>query len=105
VFEKSTNLRAAAAFCDSDLAVNPLTLKLEGDEHILKMYPESKDEVASSKHSKLRACSEKKRNFVLMPKVKVRMPKAPNYFERYRNSYTDQAPTVSLVFLVACYRF
>jgi len=51
VFEGSTNLRAVA-FCDRDLEVNAMTLKLEGDLDILKMYLHTENEAARSSHSK-----------------------------------------------------
>jgi len=31
-----------ALFCDRDLEINPVTLKLEGDLNIPKMYPHTK---------------------------------------------------------------
>jgi len=40
-------------FCDCDLEINPMTLKLEGD--ILKMYLHTEDEAPSLRHLKLRA--------------------------------------------------
>jgi len=46
-------------FCDHDLEINPVTLKLEGDLDIVKMYPHTENEAASSRHSKLLACIEK----------------------------------------------
>jgi len=36
-------------------AVNPMVLKFEGDLDIPKMYPYTENEVANSRHSKLRA--------------------------------------------------
>jgi len=57
-----------------------MTLKLEGDLDVLKM------------HSKLRARVKKS-------KVKV---KAPNYFERYRNRYSDEAPAVFDEWFLSC---
>jgi len=52
VSERSTYLRAAA-FCRRDLDSNPMTLELEGDLDILKMYLDTDNEVASLRHSKL----------------------------------------------------
>jgi len=46
---------ALPLFCDRDLEINPMTLKLEGDLDILKTYPHTKNEAASLRHSKLSA--------------------------------------------------
>jgi len=46
---------ALPLFCDRDLEINPVTLKLEGDLDILKMYLHTKNEAVSLRHSKLRA--------------------------------------------------
>jgi len=43
----------ADTFCYCDLDINPMTLKLEGDLDILKMYLHIKNEVARLRHSKL----------------------------------------------------
>jgi len=48
----STNLRAAG-FCDRDLEIKPMTLKLEGDLDILKMYLHIENKVARSSRSKV----------------------------------------------------
>jgi len=32
-------------FCDRDLEINPMTLKLKGDLNILKMYPQTENEL------------------------------------------------------------
>jgi len=45
VSEGSTNLRADAVFAT---VINPVILKLEGDLDILKMYLQTKNEVARS---------------------------------------------------------
>jgi len=42
-------------FCDRDLEINPMTLKLEGDRDTLKIYPHTEHEAASLRHSKLSA--------------------------------------------------
>jgi len=42
-------------FCDRDLEINLMTLKLEGDLDILKVYLDTENEAASSRYSKLRA--------------------------------------------------
>jgi len=44
---------ALPLFCDRDLEINPMTLKLAGYRDILKMYPRNENEAASLKHSKL----------------------------------------------------
>jgi len=44
---------AQPLFCFRDLDINPMTLKLEGDLDILKMYLHTEDEVAMLRHSKL----------------------------------------------------
>jgi len=49
-----TNLRAVTV-CDRDLEINSMTLKLEGDLSILKIYLHTENEAASLQHSKLRA--------------------------------------------------
>jgi len=45
----STNLRAAA-FCDRDLEINPMTLKLQGDLDILTMYLHTENEAVCLRH-------------------------------------------------------
>jgi len=75
---------ALPLFCDRDLEINPMTLKLEGDLNILKMYRHTENEAVSLRHSELRAKIEKIRKC-----LKVKLSKAPNYFERYRNRYSD----------------
>jgi len=40
-------------FYNRDLEINPLTLKLEGDLHILKMYLHTENEDASLEHQNL----------------------------------------------------
>jgi len=42
-------------FCDCDLEINHVTLKLEDDQYIVKMYLHTVNEAASSLHSKLGA--------------------------------------------------
>jgi len=42
-------------FCSSDLEINPMSLKLEGDLDILMVYLHPDNEAASLRHSKLRA--------------------------------------------------
>jgi len=46
---------ALPLFCTRDLEINHMTLKLEGDLDILKMYLHTKNEAASLRHLKLRA--------------------------------------------------
>jgi len=46
-------------FCDGDLEIYTVTLKLEGSLDILKMYPHTENEVARSSHSKYTAWIEK----------------------------------------------
>jgi len=71
-----------------------MTLKLESDLGILKMYPHTENEAAGLRNSKLRVSIEKYEH-VSKSKVKIKMSKALNYVERYRNRYSDQAPTIS----------
>jgi len=59
-----------------------MTLTLEGNLDILKMYFYTENEAASLRHSKLRASTEEIQKCL---KVKGKISKAPNYFERYRN--------------------
>jgi len=54
VSDGSTNLRTAA-FCDRDLELNPMTLKLEDDLDILKMYLHAENEAAILRDSKRKA--------------------------------------------------
>jgi len=58
-----------------------MTLKLEGDRYILKMYPHTENEADILRHPKLESI-EKYEN-VSRSKVKVKMSKAPNYSQRY----------------------
>jgi len=64
---RSTYLRAAV-FCCRYLDMNPMTLKLEGDLDILKMYPHIENEAASLRDSKLRAWIQK--NMKICLKIK-----------------------------------
>jgi len=42
-------------FCNGELEINPMTLKLENDLDILKMYIHTENKAASLRLSKLRA--------------------------------------------------
>jgi len=42
-------------FCDRDFEINPMTLKLEGDLDISKIYVHTNNEAASLRHSKLKS--------------------------------------------------
>jgi len=64
-----------------------MTLKLEGDLDILKMYHYNENEAASLRHSKLRAWIGKKYENM----SQGQMSKAPNYFKRYCDRYSEQA--------------
>jgi len=55
-------------FCDRDLEINPMTLKLEGYLYI-KMWK-------------------------YIPRSTVKISKSPNYFKHYRNRYADQTPAI-----------
>jgi len=46
---------ALPLFCDRDLEINSMTLKLEGDLDILKLYPHTENEAASLRHSEIKA--------------------------------------------------
>jgi len=50
---------ALPLFCERDLEINPVTLKLEGDLNILKMYLQTENEVAGLSHPEYRAWIEK----------------------------------------------
>jgi len=63
-----------------------MTLKLEGDLDILKMYLHTENEAASIQNLEIEL--EKIQN-VLRTNVKVKMSKPPNY---YHNRHSDQAP-------------
>jgi len=69
-----------------------MTLKLEGDLGILKMYLHNENGAASSRHLRLRDWIGKN---VSGLKVKVKMSESPHHFNRYRNIHSDQALTVS----------
>jgi len=68
-----------------------MTLKLKGDLDVLKMYPHSESEAASLRHSKRRAWVKKSTKICLKVKGQSQDVKAPNYFQRYLNRYSDQA--------------
>jgi len=70
-----------------------MTLKHEADLDILKVYLHTENDAASLGHSKLRTWIGKK--YENVSRSKVKMSKAPNYFQHYRNGYSDQAPAVS----------
>jgi len=72
-----------------------MSLILEGDLDILKIYPQAENEAVSLRHSKLRACIAKIRKYVSRSKVEVQMSKVLNYIERCRDRYSDQAPAVT----------
>jgi len=55
---KGAHTCARPLFRCCDLDVNPMTLKLEGDLDILKMYLHTENEVARLKHSKLLTVDE-----------------------------------------------
>jgi len=44
---------ALPLFCDHDLEINPITLKLEGELNILNMYLHTENEAARLRHSEL----------------------------------------------------
>jgi len=44
---------ALPLFCNSDLEINPMTLKVKGDLDVLKMYLHTENEAARLRHSKL----------------------------------------------------
>jgi len=73
VSEGSTYLRAATFLC-RDLDINPVTLKLEGDLDILKMYLHAENKVAGLKQSKLltvdETCMTNEKNTKIALKVK-----------------------------------
>jgi len=50
---------ALLLFCDRDLEINCMTLKLEGDLYILKMYLHTENKAVSLRHPKLKAWIEK----------------------------------------------
>jgi len=80
---------ALPLFCDRDLEINPMTLKLESDLDVLKMYPQTENEAARLRH---------------VSRSKVKMSKAPNYFERYRNRYSYQAQVISDHYTLSLFR-
>jgi len=51
---KAAQTCALPLFCNHDLEIYPITLKLKGDLNILKMYPQTENKAASLRHSKLR---------------------------------------------------
>jgi len=81
-------------FCNRDLEINRMILKIEGNRDVLKMHPHTENEADSLRHSKLSASIEKYKDISRL-KVKVKMSKALNYFKRYRNKYSIQDPAIS----------
>jgi len=45
----------AATFCDRDIEINPMILKLEGDLNILQIYLHAENEASDLELSKLQA--------------------------------------------------
>jgi len=83
----NTNIARAAQTCslplffDRDLEINPMTLKVEGDLDILKMYLHTENEAVSLRHSKLRALLKKIRKYVSRyVKDEGQIPPTSNHF-------------------------
>jgi len=80
--------------------IDSTTLKLEGKIDILKMYLHTENKAASLRYTKLTPLNWTQiRNYVLRSKIKVKMSKAPNYFERhckqiFRSSDSNFRPVV-----------
>jgi len=90
VSERSTNLRADAVL-RRDLEINAMTLKLEGDVDILKMYLHTESEAASLRDSKTWSFNSENTKICL----KVKTSKALNYLRHYGNRYSDQSAAIS----------
>jgi len=74
--------------------LTPMTLKLEGNLDILKMYPHIENKAAGLRHSKLKAWILK--NIKICLKVKVQDVKSSELLrQHYHNIYSDHAPTIS----------
>jgi len=87
---RGTHNCARPLFYSRDLDINPMTLKLEGDLDILKMYFHIENEVARSRHSKLNngwdvygTTSEMKNTKILKVKGQSQMLPTSNYFCRW----------------------
>jgi len=93
--EKKSVIKLCKQFRDRDLEINLITLKLEYNLNILQLHLHTENKAANLKDSKLEACVEKLLKYASRSKVKVKMSKTPNYFERYRNGHSDQAPATS----------
>jgi len=48
---RGAQICALPLFCDRDIEINPMTLKLKDDLDILKMHLQTENEVARSSHS------------------------------------------------------
>jgi len=72
-----------------------MTLKLEGDRDTLKMYLHTESEAAILRDSELLAWIEKIRKCLKVKGQGQNAKSSELYFERYRNRYSDQAPTIS----------
>jgi len=73
---------AAFSRWDLNLYINPITLKLEGDLDILKMYLHTDDEVARLRHSMDKICMANEKNTKIALKVKGQGQMSPtsNHF-------------------------
>jgi len=78
---------AQPLFCSFDLDINSMTLKLEGDLDILKMYFHTENEVATLRHSKMltvdKICMVNEK--ILTLKLKVKYHQLPT-----GTSFSDQ---------------
>jgi len=70
-------------FCCRDLNINPMTLKLEGDLDILKMYFYTENEVARLRHSKLlimdEICMAYEKNTKIALRIKGQRQMSPTF--------------------------
>jgi len=80
--------------------INPMTLKLEGDQDIPKMYHQTENEVARLRHSKLpmmdeiSMVNEKYQNNSML-KVKVKCLQLPTSSSIHRGAHLYQVISIS----------
>jgi len=58
------------------------------------MYPHTENEATSLRHSNIEHELKQVRKYVSRSEARIKVSKASNYFERYRNRYIDQAPSI-----------
>jgi len=82
-------------FCCRDLVLKPMTLKLDPDLDILKMYPQTENKVDTSSQCKGVARARKKRKQLSRLKVKVKCHQLPITFIVHHVAYSYQVTSIS----------